>query len=78
MQRTYHVVIVLEDGNNLLSSDLFINNLEKAQEHFKKKIKEENPLVLNEDLERSLDEGWFKTETVSILLTEPYNVFGED
>jgi hypothetical protein len=78
MDKTYHFVLTLEDEITLQSSDLFINNVDKAHAMFIQKIKELNPDVDQEDLEDALDEGWYKWNNGVVLYTEPFNIFGKE
>lgn len=71
---SYHVVLCIEDGIDLQSSDLFVDDLKGAQKLFVKKIKELNPRVSKSDLEDALDEGYYKWNNGVVLYTEPYNV----
>jgi hypothetical protein len=71
--------MVIEDGTNLQSSDLFINDVPAAQEQFKKKCKEEfGTQVTEQDLEDGLDEGYISIWNTVVLYTEPYNIFGKE
>lgn len=72
---SYHLVLCIEDGIDLQSSDLFVDNLKRAQEYFEKKIKEINPDVDQGDIEAALDEGYYKWNNGVVMYTEPYNVF---
>lgn len=77
--KTYHVVMVLDDGTNLQSSDLFIDDVKAAQEHFKKKCKEEFGNQLSDiDLESALDDGYLELDNTVVMYTEPYNIFGKE
>lgn len=80
--KTYHYVQVTKDGgNNLLSSDLVINNLERAQAIFQTKIKELRPGISQAELDDALDEGHFEYEGTVVLYVEPMNIYskaGED
>lgn len=77
--KTYHLVMVIENGSNLQSSDLFINDVKAAQEHFKKKCKEEFGSQFSEqDLESALDEGYVELNNTVVMYTEPYNIFGKE
>jgi hypothetical protein len=76
--KTYHTVLVIEDGSNLQSSDLFINDLEGAKKMFVEKIKGEDPTVNKKTLEAALDEGWCSIGRVVVMYSEPFNIFGKE
>ena len=78
--KTYHVVMVIKDGTNLQSSDLFIDNVPAVHEHFKKKCKEEFALeqITEEAIEIGLDEGYVEFGNTVVMYTEPYNIFGKE
>ena len=78
MDKTYHLVLTLEDETTLQSSDLFINDVDRARAMFTQKIKELNRDVDEEDLEAALDEGWYKWNNGVVLYTEPFNIFGKE
>jgi hypothetical protein len=78
--KTYHVVMVIEDGTNLQSSDLFIDDVKAAQEYFKKMCKEEFALeqITDEAIEKGLDEGYVEFGNTVVMYTEPYSIFGKE
>ena len=78
MDKTYHLVLTIEDATNLQTSDLFINDTDRAQAMFTQKIKELNPRVSQETLEDALDEGWYIWNRGVVLYTEPFNIFGKE
>ena len=78
MDKEYHLVVVIEGGTTLLSSDLFINDVDRAQAMFTEKIKELDPDVDVEDLGAALDEGWYTSGNTVVMYTEPYNIFGKE
>ena len=78
MDKTYHVVLTIEDGTDLQTSDLFINDPERAQAMFVRKIRELNPRALKGELNDALDEGWYKWNNCVVIYTEPYNIFGKE
>jgi hypothetical protein len=78
MDKTYHYVQVIEDGDNLMSSDLFINDLEGAQKLFVEKIKGEDPTVTQDTLEVALDEGYCTMGSTVVMYVEPQSIFGKE
>jgi hypothetical protein len=78
MDREYHVVLVIENGTTLQSSDLFIDSGDKAAALFTEKIKEIDPNVDQETLEAALDEGWYTSGNTVVMYTEPFNIFGKE
>ena len=78
MDKDYHIVLVIEDESTLQSSDLFINDKDRAQAMFKQKIKELNPNVDLETLDAALDEGWYTRGNTVVMYTEPFNIFGKE
>lgn len=54
--KTYHIVIGIQDNDNLVFSDLFIDNLKSAQKRFIKRILELNKNVSKDDVEVALME----------------------
>lgn len=78
MDKDYHIVLVIEDGSNLQSSDLFINDEDRAQAMFKQKIKELDSNVDQETLDAALDEGWYTSGNTVVMYTEPFNIFGKE
>ena len=78
MDKTYHLVLVIEDGSNLQSSDLFINDIDRAHAMFKQKIKEECPSVEEGELDMALDNGYYTVNNTVIMYTEPFNIFGKE
>lgn len=78
MDKDYHIVLVIEDGSNLQSSDLFINDEDRAQAMFKQKIKEECPGVEERELDMALDNGYYTVNNTVIMYTEPFNIFGKE
>jgi hypothetical protein len=70
--QTYHMVIGVEDdGSDLRSSKLYINDIKGAQDEFKKLIKELSPSVKEKTLEYALDEGWYTYNGASVLIIDP-------
>jgi hypothetical protein len=80
MDKTYHYVQVIEDGDNLMSSDLFINDLEGAKKLFVEKIKEECPGTVFEEgeLDTALDNGYYTMNNTVVMYVEPQSIFGKE
>ena len=78
MDKTYHYVQVIEDGDNLMSSDLFINDLEGAKKLFVEKIKEEDPTVTADTIEIALDNGYRTMGTTVVMYVEPHSIIGKE
>lgn len=82
MDKTYHYVqVTKEGGSNLLSSDLFINDLEGAKNFFIEKIKECDPSIDGSDegiINDALDEGYYTVGNTVVMYVEPHNIFGKE
>ena len=78
MDKTYHLVLVIENETTLQSSDLIINDRAFAEKFFSQKIKETQPGVEESTIQAALDEGWFQSGNVVVMYTEPFNIFGKE
>ena len=76
--KIYHIVLVIEDGSTLQSSDLFIDDLKGAQKLFIEKIKCEDPSIDKDTLNDALDEGWYSIGNTLIMYTEPFSIYGKE
>lgn len=76
--KTYHLILVIEDETTLQSSDLVIDDVEKAKEMFASKIRENDVGASEQNISYALDEGWYKVRNTVIMYTEPFNVFGKE
>lgn len=72
---TYYMVLVINDSDNLLFSDLFINDLKGAQKQFIKYVKEINKNVSKLDIEDLLDDGYYTINNCTVMYIEPMNIF---
>lgn len=74
MEPTYYLVVCIKDGCDLSSSDLFTNDLNKAQIKFTDKIKELNPSIDQGDI----DAAYYMQNNTLVMYTEPYNTHKEE
>jgi hypothetical protein len=75
--KTYYVVLVIESYDNLLYSDLFINDLKSAQKRFITYIKEINKNISKADIEEFLDDGYCTYNGYTVMYIEPMNIFSK-
>lgn len=72
---SYHIVLCTgTEGNDIQSSNLFVDNLDGAKEFFEKKVKELVPGIGQDDIDITLDEGYCVCDTGTVLLIEPETV----